>query len=121
MDSGFDRGNLPYNFPTIDMWDEKSGEATSIKSIDLGAQTYRNLNAMDGQIKRYIDELASYTGNVGTGRKPEIRTEQIRSKTLILVAPLITARDYQLNYLYSLPQGHYAHKKEVRVVVFIVD
>jgi len=122
VDGGFDRGNLAYNFPTIDLWDVKTGEATSIKSIDLGTQTYRNLNAMDRQIAGYIDELAKYKGTDGKPwGKVNIDPQEIKSRTLILVAPLITARDYQLNFLYSLPHNRYALEKEVHVVVFIVD
>ncbi len=133
VDGGFDRGNLPYNFPTIDMWDEKYGEAISIKSIDLGAQTYRSINTLDRQIARYVCELANYDGNEGTRWQPEIKTGETKKRTLILVAPLITARDYQLNYLYSVNDAFFGRKDickdsdkkfveaKVRVVVFIVD
>ena len=133
VDGGFDRGDLPYNFPTIDAWDERTGEVISVKSIDLGAQSYRNLNAIDRQIARYVCELANYDGNEGTRWQPEIKAGETKKRTLILVAPLITARDYQLNYLYSVNDAFAGRedickdrdrkpiKVNVRVVVYIVD
>lgn len=116
IDGGFDRGNLPYNFPTIDLW--TNGDATSIKSLDLGASSYRNLNTLDRQIGNYIDDLAGFTGS---NHAPGIQSGAIRSLTLLLVVPLMGARDYQLNYLYSVGQGHYARNKKVKIIVFIVD
>lgn len=120
VDGGFDRGNLPYNFPTIDAWDERTGEVISVKSIDLGAQSYRSINALDRRIAEYIDQLAHYQGTGQRKSATEIADEQIKSRTLLLVAPLISARDYQLNYLYGVGDG-YARRKGVKVVVFIVD
>ncbi|MDQ5951206.1 MAG: hypothetical protein QG639_483 [Patescibacteria group bacterium] len=116
VDGGFDRGGLSYTFPTIDMWE--NGNATSIKSIDLGAQSYRSTNALDRQIAHYIDQLAAYGGE--SRRDPNINKEAIVERTLILVVPLMGARDYQLGYLYTLRNG-YARSKRVRLVVFVVD
>ncbi len=114
VDRGFDRGNLPFNFPTIDLWEESSGEVTSIKSIDLGAKTYHSTNTLDRQIAHYIDQLAAYQGDKVVDRN------KLKRKVLLLVAPLIGARDYQINYLASIGHG-YARDRGVQVVVFIVD
>jgi hypothetical protein len=116
VDGGFDRGGLSYTFPTIDIWE--NGNATSIKSIDLGAQSYRNINALDRQIAHYIDQLASYTGE--SKRTPSIASEKILERTLILVVPLMGAKEYQLGHLYTLRNG-YARTKQVHVVIFVVD
>jgi len=118
VDGGFDRGSLPYNFPVIDLW--TNGDATSIKSLDLGAASYRNLNTLDRQIAGYIDDMAGYQGNRDPRWKPIIDPSEIKERTLLLVVPLIGARDYQLSYLYTIGNG-YAQRKGVRVIVFIVD
>jgi len=128
IDGGFDRGSLVFNFPHIDLW--TNGDATSIKSIDLGARAYQTINSLDRLIGHYIDDLAGYTGTSENGwGGTTIREKQIKTLTLLLVVTLISASNEQLNYLYSLGQSYYAEEKlaklkreiKMRIIVFIID
>lgn len=66
----FDRGrcvedglgqNLPETFKTIDKYDDVTGEATSIKSIDLDAKTYQTVSKLKSRLNKYADELDRFT------------------------------------------------------------
>jgi len=52
-------GNLPKNFPVIDRI--SGGIATSIKSMDLSAATYRKGNAVFSTLKKYLNALDKFT------------------------------------------------------------
>lgn len=57
-------GNLPKNFPVIDKLE--NGVATSIKSIDLTADTYNKGNGLLNTLNGYINKLANFTqGKIG--------------------------------------------------------
>ncbi len=67
--NGFKRGreieavfgnNLGWNFPVIDKFE--NGVVTSIKSIDIGAKTYKNLGALFSKLKGYVDDVAGFGG-----------------------------------------------------------
>jgi hypothetical protein len=68
--------NLPEPFKTIDIYDDATGIATSIKSIDLDAKTYQNASKLKSRLNKYakdLDEFTSYTlGNrtVGNAQFP---------------------------------------------------
>ena len=53
-------GNLPKNFPVIDKF--INGTTESIKSIDLGAKTYKNLRSLKSTLIKYVDKLESIKG-----------------------------------------------------------
>ena len=53
--------NLPASFPVIDQW--LNGVATSIKSIDLSAATYRDAARLTYRLNAYIDQMARYDGS----------------------------------------------------------
>jgi hypothetical protein len=55
-------GNLPDGFFIIDKWDEATGTGTSIKSIDLNADTYKSAAAVGNLARAYVDMLASFAG-----------------------------------------------------------
>lgn len=50
-------GNLPYDFPVIDIYDSASKTGTSIKSINLKAKTYQNSEALNKKLISYVDAL----------------------------------------------------------------
>lgn len=55
--------NLGRTFRTID--DFRNGVATSIKSIDLDAKTYKRASALESRLKGYVNKLASFTSATG--------------------------------------------------------
>jgi filamentous hemagglutinin len=52
--------NLPSNFPVIDRF--ARGIATSIKSLDIGAASYRNVATLTRTLNGYVDDLAVFAG-----------------------------------------------------------
>jgi RHS repeat-associated protein len=52
-------GNLPRNFPVIDKLE--NGVATSIKSLDLTAQSYQKGGAVLSRLKGYINTLSNFS------------------------------------------------------------
>lgn len=59
--------NLPPGFPTIDKWTDQTIQST--KSLDLGAKSYQTKEGVFGKLKRYIDDLAGFSGATRTFRK----------------------------------------------------
>lgn len=76
-------GNLPSNFPVIDRF--ANGVATSIKSIDLGAQSYQSVSALTTTVTKYIDQVAAFTGRTWGGAT--VRGADITGRSLELVVP----------------------------------
>ena len=75
--------NLTRNFPVIDKW--VNGVATSIKSIDLTAKTYQNMDRLFQLIKGYVNELGAFKGIDWAGAS--IEANQITSRVLQLAIP----------------------------------
>jgi hypothetical protein len=81
--------NLHPDHPTIDIWDQSTGAATSIKSIDLESPTYqvsgKNVNALYNKLGNAVDDLAEYTG--GRYASVQIAEHEIASRTLTVIVP----------------------------------
>ena len=71
-------GNLPYGFPVIDKFE--NGVATSIKSIDLTADSYTKGNGLFNTLKSYVNKLDNFEG----ARRGDVRiaNDDISSKVL---------------------------------------
>lgn len=69
-------GTLPYNFPVIAVY--AYGSAIAIKSLDHTADTYKDADRFEKEIRSMIDNLARYDGE---------EDMPISSKTLTLVIP----------------------------------
>ncbi|MDF2521831.1 MAG: TadE-like protein [Clostridia bacterium] len=50
-------GNLPYDFPVIDAYDEQTRTGTSIKSINLNSKTYQKDEALKKRLTSFVDDL----------------------------------------------------------------
>ena len=81
--------NLHPNHPTIDIWDPRTGAATSLKSIDLEAPSYqvagKYVNALYNKLNRDLNELAEFSG--GKYDDVDIREHEITSRTLTFIVP----------------------------------
>jgi hypothetical protein len=75
--------SLVQNFPVIDRFE--NGVATSIKSIDLNAPTYQNIDALSRVVSGYVSKLASWQGARWGGTT--IRALDIKARNLILAIP----------------------------------
>jgi hypothetical protein len=52
-------GNLPYDFPVIDIYDNASKVGTSIKSINLNSKSYQDKANISRLLKQYVDDIKS--------------------------------------------------------------
>jgi hypothetical protein len=96
--------HLVSNNPVIDIWNKATGVVTSIKSIDLAAQTYQNMYRLAYTIYGYLNELALYTGQEWAG--VTIKSGQITSKVLQLAIPQ-GASPEQISTLYKMIEVAY--------------
>ena len=78
---------LPNNFPAIDGWSVDKGIVTSIKSIELRAPTYQNMEKFEERVGGYVRELEAYDGTRGIIQNIDIRSERIKGKLLHLGIP----------------------------------
>jgi hypothetical protein len=76
-------GSLPLGFRTIDNF--TNGVATSIKSIDLNAATYRDATRLVSRITKYIADVAEYEG--GSFANKKVLSEEITGRAVNLVVP----------------------------------
>lgn len=79
--------NLEQNYPVIDRFNWGTGEATSIKSLDLGAKSYQSPAALERTIGKYVDSVAAYKGGAPWGQTPAINPSQVTSRSLDFVVP----------------------------------
>jgi hypothetical protein len=78
--------NLPQNFPVIDIFD--NGMATSIKSLNVGANSYQSTSTLSNTITGYINSVAGYNGTGPQGwAGVVIDSSQITGRSLDLVIP----------------------------------
>lgn len=77
--------NLPAYFPVISKFDNKSGEAVAIRSIDLEDATYLKPNNVKTKINSFIKELKAFKG--GKSGDVVISESEIRSKKLVIFVP----------------------------------
>ena len=110
-------GNLVRNNSIIDFWDDLSGIARSIKSIDLNATTYQNVNNLTNKITGYANTLANWSGNqLWNGVK--ITNSSIAAKELsVAIPPYVSAQ--QMQVLQQLQTTIYNQKGVVLIFVTI--
>ncbi|HYE08620.1 MAG TPA: hypothetical protein VEF53_00420 [Patescibacteria group bacterium] len=75
-------GNLPFDFPYIDIYDSASKTGTSIKSINLNSKSYQDKANLNRMLKQYVEDI---------GMRDTINYKQekydIKVKKLIFVIP----------------------------------
>ena len=75
--------NLPFTFKTIDRF--LDGIATSIKSIDLNAPSYQNVQKLYSTLRNQIDKVADFTGGRRSG--VVIKPHEINGRALDVLVP----------------------------------
>lgn len=54
-------GNLPYDFPVIDIYDKSSKIGTSIKSINLNSKSYQDKANLTKLLKQYVEDINTHS------------------------------------------------------------
>lgn len=90
---------LTQNFPVIDRFN--NGVATSIKSIDLGANSYQNISTLNRTITHYVNQLSNWQGASWGG--VTIRSNDIVTRQLLIAIPR-GASQSQIDALLQLQQ-----------------
>jgi hypothetical protein len=72
-----------HNFPVIDAF--YKGVATSVKTMDVFAKSYKNGNRIYGQLKKYVDDLHAFKGRQWRGEV--VKGSDIKSKVLEVGIP----------------------------------
>ncbi len=75
--------NLPFNFPTIAIFE--NGTATSIKSLNIDEVYYKNANNLKKKVLQYINKLEEFEGGESGGTT--IERWQVYKKELRLIIP----------------------------------
>jgi len=95
-------------FPVVDAFDPGTGLVTSIKSIDLTAQSYQSMSTLSRILEKYVDSVAAFDG--GKWGSSAIRLSQITQRALLVAVPKGAASMAQWNELtgaitYGASQG----------------
>lgn len=104
---------LAQNFPVIDRF--QNGVATSIKSLDLGAGSYQNINTLTNTVRGYVNTLANWQG-VRSWGGVTIRSTDILSREVMLAIPP-GASQAQITALLQLQQWAVTQGVNLTVVV----
>ncbi|QNU68860.1 pilus assembly protein [Ruminiclostridium herbifermentans] len=103
--------NLPFNFPTISIF--KNGTATSIKSLNIDEEYYKNVNNLKKKLLQYINKLEEFEGGESGGIT--IESWQIYKKELRLIIPETELMENQQQTINECIQD--ARKKGIDLVV----
>jgi hypothetical protein len=113
-------GGMCNNFPVIDKFTKNSkgiaDSITSIKSMDVTAQTYNKGNGMYNVLKGYVDDLAGFNGKEWGGIK--VITDGNTKKSLELALPPVELSKSQAEQLAKITD--YAKQKGIDIIVKIV-
>lgn len=83
--------NLPYDYPVVAIFDEKTGAATMIKSLDFTAPSYRTGTGIEKEIREMIKKFGAFNTTDGYQLRdgyPEIKPGSIKTKKLLLILPM---------------------------------
>lgn len=108
-------GNLPKSFPTIDRFNDVTGVATSIKSVDLGAKTYQTPSKLEKILTGYVDKVSDFKGAVWS--KKVIDEFDVTARQLHVAIPR-NANPEQLAVFAKMES--YADQKGVKMIVEVV-
>src|SRR5690606_24931579 len=105
--------HLAQNFPVIDRF--QNGVATSIKSLDLGAKSYENINTLTTRVRGYVNTLANWPGVPAWGGV-SISPNSITAREVLLAIPP-GASQAQQNALLQLQQWAATQGVTLNVVI----
>jgi RHS repeat-associated protein len=79
--------NLPPNFPTFDVWDQSTGAATSIKSLDLNAASYQDPSRLTSTLNGYVNSASRYSRTTAPWAGATVNSNQIAVRQVQIIIP----------------------------------
>ena len=74
-------------YKRVDEFNHATGHAVSVKSINLNAPSYHDINQLDRQLTNHVNSVFEFDGWLQPSTGYEIRPGVIRSRELIIVVP----------------------------------
>ncbi len=105
--------SLHPDFETIDNF--SSGVATSIKSIDLNAATYRDISQLKYKLNRYVNDVSEYNGGNLAG--DEVQSSSITGRVLSLAIPKASMTETQRIAIEEVRAWAKALKNPVEIII----
>ncbi|MFZ1751904.1 MAG: hypothetical protein WAU01_17045 [Saprospiraceae bacterium] len=107
--------NLPETFKTIDKFDFTTGDAVSIKSLDLDAKTYQNASKLKSRLNKYAKDLDEFTEYTISGVTVGDPLNPINLKTLEVALPR-AASGSQLSAINEVIQT-WSSKLTIKIII----
>lgn len=90
-------GNLPKDFPTIDIYDEKAESVTMIVSVDTTLDSYQKGSDLKKKLKADAEKLIEFEGASAEG--VTVNKSDYKTKKMLLVIPENVLNSQQMNAL----------------------
>jgi len=111
-------GILARNFPSIDDALFKTGDFSSMKTIDLAAPTYQNMGNLERVLGNYLDKVEAWNGQKRPWAGRRINPNEIKEKVLHLGIPDATITAEQIEVFERL--GKRAKGLGIKVKVTVI-
>ncbi|HEY9870593.1 MAG TPA: hypothetical protein V6D08_15615 [Candidatus Obscuribacterales bacterium] len=112
-------GILARNFPTIDDAIFKDGVFASMKSIDLNAPTYQNMEKLEKRLNSYLDKMADWEGQRRPWGEFAISPSEVREKVLNIGIPTGSMTEDQARIFERI--GKRAQELGVKVKLTVIE
>lgn len=103
-------GNLPYDFPVIDIYDAASKTGTSIKSINLNNKTYQDQTKLKKVLQQYLEDIKSC--NLIKYKQQDY---ELINKRLIIVIPKGAINDNNRTVLEEIKEAAISNGVEISI------
>jgi CDI toxin restriction endonuclease-like domain len=90
---------LAYGFRTMDFFNSETGAILSLKSLNLGAKSYRSFAGVNRALRGYVDSTAAFTK--GVRGLDVIDQGMVTARSLAVVIPSVQLSSQQAWALYS--------------------
>jgi filamentous hemagglutinin len=99
--------NLGGNFPYIDDFDPETGTATSLKTLDLTADSYQDPAQINGTVDKYIDHLLEFEDTTWhqDGVEQVVLKDDIQNYEMVLGVPAGQGTPEQIEALQQLQES----------------
>jgi hypothetical protein len=112
-------GILSRNFPTVDDGIFKDGVFTSMKSIDLNAPTYQNMEKLEKRLNSYLEKMSDWEGQMKPWGEVRINPSSIRERVLNIGVPTGSMTAEQAQVFEQL--GKRAQELGVKVKLTVIE
>lgn len=112
-------GILAKNFPTIDDAYFIDGKFPSMKTIDLSAPTYQNLERLEKRLNSYLDKISEWNGQERPWGGHTVNPDKIQEKILHLGIPNGTMTAEQKTIFEQI--GKRARQLDIRMKVTVIE